>query len=98
MHAQRRIVTAGLLALVLFVPNLARAASCITTVAGDTCLAQCIGNLVPNAQQMCGSDPACHQAVSAAIAAAFQALTSAPAGTPLCAAAVANAKATCGCP
>ena len=98
MHAQRRMVTVGLLALMLFVPNLASAVSCITTVAGNTCLSQCIGNLVPNAQQACGSDPACHQAFTALLTAALQALASSPAGTPMCAGAVALAKAVCGCP
>ena len=90
MHVQRTLVAACLLALMLFAPTLASARSCITTVAGDTCLAQCIGDL----QQVCGSDPACHQAVAAAI----QILASTSAGTDMCDAAVENAKAVCGCP
>ena len=87
MHLQRTLVAACLLALMLFAPTLASARSCITTVAGDTCLAQCIGDL----QQVCGS---CHQAVAAAI----QILASTSAGTDICDAAVENAKAVCGCP
>jgi hypothetical protein len=74
----------------LLAPTLASARSCITNVAGDTCLAQCIGEL----QQACESDPACHQEVAAAL----QILASTPAGTPICDAAVANAMAVCGCP
>jgi len=90
MRVQRRIAAAGMLTVMLLAPTLASAASCITTVAGDTCLARCIGNL----QQNCGSDSACHQNVAAAL----QVLASTPAGTPMCAAAVENARATCGCP
>lgn len=90
MHVQRMLVAACLLALMLLAPTLASARSCITTVAGDTCLAQCIGDL----QQVCGSDAACHQAVAAAL----QILASTPAGTPVCDAAVANARDVCGCP
>ena len=56
MNLQRTLVAACLLALMLFAPTLASARSCITIVAGDTCLAQCIGDL----QQACGSDPVCY--------------------------------------
>ena len=94
------MVTAGLLTIMLCVsqlisPDRATAApnasaSCITTVAGDTCLAHCIGNL----QRDCEPSPACHQE----IAAALQALASTPAGTPLCSELVAAAKDTCQCP
>ena len=90
MYVQRTLAAACLLALTLFVPALASARSCITTVAGDTCLAQCIGDL----QLDCGPDPACHQAVAAAI----QILASTSAGTPMCDAAVENARTVCGCP
>src|SRR5262245_41705470 len=79
MHVERVIVSA-LFAAMLLAPTVASAArSCITNVAGDTCLAHCIGDL----QQGCGNDPACHQEVAAAL----QMLASTPAGTPLCAAA-----------
>jgi hypothetical protein len=96
MRAQRTIVTAGLLALMLLPaqllrPTVASAHTCITTVAGDTCLAACIGTL----QLGCGSDPACHQA----IAADLKLLASTPAEeTDVCAALVAAARQTCGCP
>lgn len=83
-------VLAPMLAAQFARPTVASARSCTSTVAGDTCLAQCIGDL----QQNCGGDPACHQAVAAAL----QLLASTDAGTPLCAAAVANARAVCGCP
>jgi hypothetical protein len=66
----------------LLAPTLASARSCITTVAGDTCLAQCIGEL----QQACESDPVCHQEVAATIR---------PLTVP---STVANAMAVCGCP
>jgi hypothetical protein len=89
MHARRTLAAACLLGLMLLAPTLASARSCITTVAGDTCLAQCIGDL----QQACGSDPACHQAVAAAI----QILASTSAGTAICDAAVENAMTVCGC-
>jgi hypothetical protein len=90
MHARRTIVAACLLALIQFAPTVASAArSCITTVAGDTCLATCIGNL----QEVCGSDAACHQE----IAAALQILASTKADTLICEGAVENAKAVCGC-
>jgi hypothetical protein len=100
MSVRRTIVTAGLLAIMLcgallISPDVATAArsdsaSCISTVAGDTCLAHCIGNL----QRDCEPSPACHQEVAAAI----QALASTPAGSPMCAELVAAAKDTCGCP
>jgi hypothetical protein len=90
MNLQRTLVAASLLALMLFAPALASARSCITIVAGDTCLAQCIGDL----QQACGSDPVCHQQVAAAL----QNLASSSAGTAICDAAVADARAVCGCP
>jgi hypothetical protein len=91
MQMQRILAAGCFLALMLGAPALANAErSCISTVAGDTCLAQCIGNL----QLDCGSDPACHQAVAAAI----QMLASTPAGTDMCDAAVANARAVCECP
>jgi hypothetical protein len=89
MHARRMIVAAFLLALVQFGATSASARSCITTVAGDTCLATCIGDL----EEVCGSDPVCHQD----IAAALEVLASTPAGTPLCEAAVENALAVCDC-
>ena len=96
MSARRTIAKAGLLTIigsaVLLHPVTASARTCITTVAGDTCLATCVGNLTT---EVCGPDnAACHQAVAAAL----QILASTPAGTPLCDAAVANAKAMCGCP
>ncbi len=97
MSAHRKMTRAGLLAIISSGLLLAHAAaadarSCITTVAGDTCLAQCIGTLTTD---MCGPDNAsCHQTVAAAL----QMLASTPAGTPVCAAAVANARAVCGCP
>jgi hypothetical protein len=94
----RTIVTTGLLTLMLCAglllrPSLAQTAatgpSCITTIAGNTCLAQCIGSL----QQSCGADAGCHQTVAAAVSM----LAETPAGTAMCAAEVANAKAVCGC-
>jgi hypothetical protein len=91
MRAQRTIVTAGLLALMLLGPTVASAHTCITTVAGDTCLAACIGTL----QLACGSDPACHQS----IAADLRLLASTPAEeTEACSTLVAAMKQTCGCP
>src|SRR4030095_5607063 len=81
MQMQRILAAGCFLVLMLGAPALANAErSCISTVAGDTCLAQCIGNL----QLDCGSHPACHQAVAAAI----QMLASAPVGTDMCEAAV----------
>ena len=97
MNAHRTIAIAGLLTvifsgLLLLHAATADARSCITTVAGDTCLSTCIGTLTTD---LCGPDNAgCHQMVAAAL----QILASTPASTDLCAAAVANAKATCGCP
>jgi hypothetical protein len=95
MRARRTLITAGILTFMLcnaalMHPRVANAASCITVVAGDTCLAQCIGAL----QLGCGDDPACHQSVAAAL----QVLASTRAGTPECDAAVANARDVCECP
>jgi hypothetical protein len=94
MRAHREIVRAGLFTLALCAALLLRAslasgASCITTVAGDVCLAQCIGSQ----QQACGSDPVCHQG----IAAVLQMLARARADTAGCADLVANVRQVCGC-
>jgi len=94
-RAHRTIVTAGLALVVCIAPLLrpslanASAKACITTLAGDTCLAQCIGDL----QRTCGSDPACHQSIAAAI----QFLATTRANTDDCADAVANVRQVCGC-
>jgi hypothetical protein len=96
MRSHQTIARAGLLTIILSGLLLLHAAtasarSCITTVAGDTCLTKCIGTLTTD---VCGHDnAACHQMVAAAL----NILASTPAGTEMCAAAVANAKATCGC-
>jgi hypothetical protein len=50
MSKHRKMTRAGLLAIIssgllLAHAATARAASCITTVAGDTCLAQCVATL-----------------------------------------------------
>jgi hypothetical protein len=91
MRAPRTIAAAGLLALLLCASaQPAQAArSCITTIAGDTCLAQCIGQI----ELICGSDPECHQV----LAQDLQFLATARAGTLDCAFAVAAAQAACGC-
>ena len=94
MRPRREIVRAGLFtvalcAALLLRGSLASGASCITTVAGDVCLAQCIGSQ----QQACGSDPVCHQG----IAAALRMLAGASADTAECADLVANVRQVCGC-
>jgi hypothetical protein len=95
MRATPSRVVVGLLGLLLSAgPLLATTAeaatrSCIVNLAGNVCLAQCIGDL----QQGCGSDPACHQGVAAAL----QALASVPDETEACAAAISAALAACDC-
>jgi hypothetical protein len=94
MRTPRSTAIAGLMGMALCVglaPAPASAArSCITNLAGDVCLAQCIGTL----QQECGSDVECHQGVAAAL----QALASASDESEACAAALAVAVAACDCP
>jgi hypothetical protein len=95
MRLRRKIVTASVLtaalsAVPLLLPTSASGQSCITTVAGDVCLAQCIG-----AQQLaCGSDPACHQS----IAAVLKMLANARAGSADCSTVVAMVRQACDCP
>src|SRR3989442_13641668 len=66
MGGRRRIAQAVLFILALLLvsvlgPGVASGASCISTLAGDVCVAQCIGTQ----QQACGSDRACHRDVAA---------------------------------
>jgi hypothetical protein len=95
MRARRTtLVMAGLLAFVLYAgallrPGTASAASCVTTVAGDVCIAQCIGEQ----QRLCGHDHTCHKDIADVI----QSVAKARAGTTQCADLVAMVRQVCGC-
>ena len=93
MRARRLMITAGFFVAALSAPfvraHAAGGAPCISTAAGEVCLAQCIGTQ----QQACGSDAACHRAVSGVI----QSLARAKAGTAECDDLVAMVEGACGC-
>ena len=95
MRAHRLALMGGLLLAVCTFPLLrptaagARGPTCITTVAGDTCLATCIGTQ----QRACGSDSACHRG----IAAVLQSIARTPADSSDCADLVAMIEQVCGC-
>ena len=94
MRLRRPMATGGPLLLacctiMLLQPTVATGASCITTVAGDVCLAKCIGAQ----EQACGSDVACHKGISAVL----QMLGRTHADTEDCANLVGNIRQVCGC-